>query len=276
MQMFHRFLMTGLLLLIGLSYASAEEMLYPLHSIRAADGSLYIVDLKMHGVWVSKEGVLKKYYEGSPKFRTPLNTPRCLAFDKDGKLLCGDTSTREVYRFDEPGKPTPLTKGGIGMPMAIAVDAEGTIFVADLELHRIFKVPHAGGAAVEFVAISAPRGLAFDAEGNLIVLSTTKNQVYSVSKEGKATVLVEGRPFNFPHNVAVGPDKTLYVTDGYEKSVWKIGLDHKPVKLVSGAPFDNPVGLSLSGEKLLVTDPRANAVLEVDFNGMLTKLNVGK
>lgn len=277
MRMLVRGIACGLLFLLTTT-VRAEEMQYPLGAVKTADGSIFVVDLKMHGVWQSKDGTLKKFFEGSPKFRTPLNAPRCIAFDRAGKVLVGDSATRQVYRLDDAGQPTPLVKSGvgIGIPMAIAPDAEGTLFVADLELHKIYKVPAEGGTASEFISISAPRGLTFDADGNLLVLSTTKDQVHRVSKDGKQTLVVPDRPIDFAHNIVVGPDKFMYATDGYGKCVWKISPEGKLEKLVSGAPLVNPVGLSLSGDKLLVTDPRANAVFEVDFAGKLTKLDLGK
>jgi sugar lactone lactonase YvrE len=253
----------------------ADGYEYPLAAVRAKNGGLLVVDRKLPGVWESKDGKLSHYFEGSKKFRTPLNAARCAAFDRDGNLLVGDTSTREVYRFNEAGKPVPLTNGGIGMPMAIAVAADGTIFVADIELHRIFKVPHEGGQPEVFVAISAPRGLAFDADGNLIVVSTTENQLLKVDAKGEVTTILAGRPFSLPHNVAIGPDGTSYITDGYGKCVWKVTAGGKPVKLVEGEPLVNPVGIALDGDKLLVTDPRANAVFEIDFAGKLKLLEPG-
>ncbi|MHC4878901.1 MAG: NHL repeat-containing protein [Planctomycetota bacterium] len=281
--------------LLTTSALAADGMQYPLGAVRNDAGELFIVDLKMHGVWKATDGKLTAYFEGSPKFRTPLNAARCIAFDKDGNVLAGDTSTREVYRFKEAGKPEGLTNAGpikgddgedkgfnpgIGMPMAIAIDKDGTIFVADLELHRIFRVPHEGVPAGEraeiFATVSAPRGLAFDPDGNLIVLSTTKDQILKVDGEGNVTVLVPGRPFNFPHNIAIAADGTMFVTDGYGKCVWKIGADLKPVKLAQGGAFSNPVGLSLAGDKLIVTDPRAEGpkVFEVDMTGKVTPIEL--
>jgi sugar lactone lactonase YvrE len=256
--------------------ATAEGMHYPLGAIRSDDGKLSVVDLRLPGVWQGSDGKLDHFFKASKKFRTPLNAARCIAFDKDGKVLVGDTSTRQVYRFDDEGKHTKLAGDGvgIGMPMAMAVDAEGTIFVADLELHRIFKVPHAGGEPVELAAVSAPRGLAFDGDGNLIVVSTTKDQILKVTMKGEVSVLVAGRPFDFPHNVAISKDGTMFVTDGYGKCVWKVGADHKPEKLIGGAPFVNPVGISISGDILLVADPRANAVFEVTLDGELKDLKL--
>lgn len=256
--------------------ALADGMHYPLGAIRSDDGKVAIVDLRLPGVWQASEGNLKPFFTASKKFRTPLNAARCIAFDKDGKILVGDTSTRQIYRFDDKGQPTNIAGDGvgIGMPMAIAVDSLGTIFVADLELHRIFKIPHAGGEPVELAVVSAPRGLAFDGDGNLIVVSTTKDQLLKVTMKGEVSVLVPGRPFNFPHNVAISQDGTMYVTDGYGKCVWKVGADNKPEKLISGEPFVNPVGISMAGDVLLVTDPRANAVFEVTLDGKLKNLEL--
>ncbi len=272
----HSVLLLALLFSLRTVPTAAEGMHYPLGAIRSDDGKISVVDLRLPGVWQGSDGKLEHFFKASKKFRTPLNAARCIAFDKDGKVLVGDTSTRQVYRFSDDGKPTKLAGEGvgIGMPMALAVDKEGTIFVADLELHRIFKIPHAGGEPVELAAVSAPRGLAFDSDGNLIVVSTTKDQLLKVTMEGEVSVIVPGRPFDFPHNIAISKDGTKFVTDGYGKCVWKIGADNKPTKLVSGEPFVNPVGISISGDVLLVTDPRANAVFEVTLDGRLTDLKL--
>lgn len=273
------------------SLAAAEGLQYPLGAVQNEAGELFIVDLRMHGVWKATGGKLTPYFEGSPEFRTPLNAARCIAFDREGHLLVGDTSTREIYRFREAGKPEALTGAGpipgtegekrrinpgIGMPMALAVSGDGDIYVADLELHRIFKVPHEGGKPEIVAAVEAPRGLAFDPEGNLIVLSTTRDQILKVDSDGQVTTLVPDRPFNFPHNIAVAPDGTMFVTDGYGRCVWKIGKDLKPAKLFEGDPLGNPVGLSLSGDSLIVTDPRAKGhqLFRLTMTGELTPIEL--
>ena len=251
---------------------SAAELSYPLAIAASESGEIYLADRNLPGVWKIKDGVLSLYFEGSKKFRTPLNAVRCLAFDKDGKLLAGDSSTREVYRFDETGKPVPLTSGGIGIPMSIAVNKAGELFVADLELHRLWKVPEAGGKPEEFAEVAAPSGLGFDDAGNLWVISRGKEQVLKVSPEGKTEAVVKSRVMNFPHNVVLDKSGTAYITDGYEKAVWKLVSGGEPAKWVSGTPFDNPVGICQLGDKLLVVDPRAKAVFEIDAEGKVSKV----
>lgn len=252
----------------------AADFLYPLGSVRSDDGTLFVIDRKLPGIWQHSEGKASPFFAGSKRFRTPLNAARCIAFDKDGNILAGDSSTREVYRFvrGEDATPQPLTQGGIGMPMSIAVDKEGTIFVADLELHRIFKVPHEGGAAEVLAQVSAPRGLAFNSKGELIVVSTTNDQLLKVTKDGDVSVICPGRPFDFPHNVTVGPNDDMYVTDGYGKCVWKVTSAGETSKFATAAAFSNPVGIAIAGESLLVTDPRANAVFEVSLDGKVSRL----
>ncbi len=245
---------------------------YPLTVAASPDGPLYVADRNLPGIWKIVEGKAEIYFQASRKFRTPLNAVRCVALDRKGRLLAGDSATREVYRFDEAGKPTPLTDGGIGIPMGIAVDREGNLFVTDLEVHRIWKVPAAGGKPTTFVDVPAPRGLTIDAEDRLWVVSHGKNQLLRISPNGKITPIVKGRPFQFPHEVALDQQNVAYVSDGYAKAVWKVGESGKPEKWVSGKPFRNPVGLTWQREKLLVVDPHAKAVFVVDRQGKVIPL----
>jgi sugar lactone lactonase YvrE len=251
------------------------EFNYPLAVIANADGIVYVADRNLPGIWKVENGQKTLFFQASKKFRTPLNAVRCLAFDHQGKLLAGDSSTREVYRFDDAGQPQPLTKGWIGIPMAIAVAPDGTIYTADLELHRIWKMPAEGAEMpVEFAVINSPRGLTLDAEGNLWVLSTSSKdgQIQKVSPEGKIESLIKDHPFNLPHNIVRMDDGTFYVTDNYEHAVWKVTADGKPEKFVSGPPMDRPVGLCRSGDNLLIADPHIRTIFSLAPDKTLTVL----
>ena len=85
------------------------EFDYPLAVTATADGIVYVADRNLPGIWKIEDGKKSIFFQGSKKFRTPLNAIRCLAIDHEGKLLAGDSSTREVYRFDDAGQPQPLT-----------------------------------------------------------------------------------------------------------------------------------------------------------------------
>lgn len=254
---------------------SATEFIYPLAVAATPDGIVFVADRKLPGIWKVEGGNKSVYFQGSPKFRTPLNAVRCLALDQDGMLLAGDSSTREVYRFDAEGKPHPLTSGWIGIPMAIAVAPDGTIYTADLELHRIWKMPKEGSdEPEEFAVINSPRGLTLDPDGNLWVLSTSSKdgQIQKVSPDGKVQSFVKGHPFNLPHNIVRTDDGSFFVTDNYEHCVWKVTADGEKEKWVVGNPLDRPVGLCRSGDNLLIADPHIRTVFSLAPDKTLTVL----
>ena len=98
-------------LLTASSWAAGQELQYPV-AVAAGKSSdaFYLGDRKLPGVWQVGEGKLGLFFQGSKKYRTPLNALRCLALDASGGLLAGDSATREVYRFDADKKPQPLTR----------------------------------------------------------------------------------------------------------------------------------------------------------------------
>jgi len=255
--------------------AAASGPAYPVAIVVDKSGTIYLADRDLPGVWRWEGERLSLFYQGSKKFRTPLNAIRCLALDRDGRLLAGDSATCDVYRFDEQGRPHPLTAQGkpygqIGIPMGIAVDAEERLLVSDLEMHRIVRVPKDGGSVEPYVAVQAPRGLFLDAKNQLWVISGRRLLRFAAPGEPPTPVVDEGI-FHYPHTVAVSADGTAYVVDGYAKAIWKIAPGEKAEKWISGEPFDNPVGIALHGQRWYVVDPRALAVFEIAPTGKLLR-----
>jgi len=251
---------------------SAGEMQYPLDVLEVDQQTAYVADRNLPGIWKIQDGKAELYFQGSKKFRTPLNAVRCLALDEKQRLLAGDSATREIYRFDENQTPVPLTNGKIGIPMAIAVAKSGDIFVADLELHRIWKVPSAGGKPKEIAVVPAPRGMSIDADGQLWIVSHGPDHVVKLDpSQGTTHPIVEGRAFQFGHDIVVKDRQTAFVVDGYAKAVWKVEVGQAPIKFAEGKPFKNPVGLSLSKQGLLVADPHRQAIFRISETGEISR-----
>jgi hypothetical protein len=273
----------GLVLLVCSSLTwGAEEFHYPLKPAVGEKGAVYIADLKLPGIVVVQNGTIEKFFTAVKKMGSPLSRVRCVALDRNGKVLAGDTATREIYRFDEPGKPTPLMKGaqaGIGLPMAIVVDSKGNILVADLEAHAIWKLAPQGGAPVKFADVPAPCGMAIDDKDELWVVSRSKKQLFKVSPEGKVEPVVTDRPFQFPNDVALDGHGTAYISDGYAKTIWKLAAGGKPESFIADKGLVNPVGLAWDHGSLLIADPNPQAktgqVYKADATGKLSPL-VGK
>jgi sugar lactone lactonase YvrE len=246
-----------------------QEMQYPL-AIAAREQTLFIVDRNLPGIWKVEDGKRELFFQGSKQLRTPLNAPRSIAVDRDGRLLVGDSATREVYRFDADGKAEPLTGGGIGLPMGIAVSDAGDLLVSDLELHCIWKVPAGGGKPEKFADVPAPRGVALDQEGRLWVVSRGDNELVRVTAAGKVETVIKGRAFGFAHHIALDSQGNVYISDSYARTIWKLDRAGKPVSWASGKPMVRPVGLAWQGDKLFVADPQAKAVFQIDGQGQIT------
>ncbi len=277
----------GLLALVNSSVLAEEGMKYPLAVVVGRDSAVYVADRDLPGIWKFADNKWSVYFQGSKKFRTPLNAVRCLAIDHEGKLLAGDSATREIYRFDDAGQPQPLTKGNVGIPMAIAAAKDGTIFASDIEIQRIVKIPAAGGEPEPIAELAAVRGLTIDAEGRLIAVCHGKDAVLRLSADGKErTVLVAGRPFQFSHHIVLGAAGEAYVADGYAKKIWKFDTTStpagennlaelgfpKPVAFIEGEPLKNPVGVALLDGNLLIADPHVKAILRRTADGKLETL----
>src|SRR5262245_8819406 len=68
-------------LLVAKHRASAADMQQPLAVAVAADGTIYIADGKLPGIWKVAGGKRTIYFQADKKFRTPLNAIHCLAID---------------------------------------------------------------------------------------------------------------------------------------------------------------------------------------------------
>lgn len=249
---------------------SAEGMVYPLGVAVTPDGTIFVADRYLPGIWKYSEEKWSIYFQGSKKFRTPLNAVRCVAIDQQGKLLAGDSSTREIYRFDAANQPQPLTNGGVGNTTSLAVAKDGTIFAGDIEIQRIVKIPPEGGTPEIIAEVNAPRGMAVDDAGWLWIVSHGKDSVIRLSPDGKQReVITEGRPFGFEHNIVLAKDGEAFVVDGYGKTIWKVKKGEKPEAFFAGEPLKNPVGLAWWKESLLIADPHQKTIYRRTADGKL-------
>jgi sugar lactone lactonase YvrE len=251
--------------------ASPPTSVYPLDTVASADGTLYIVDRNLPGVWRKTNDSLTVFVQGSKRFREPLNAPRCLALSPDGVLIVGDSATRDLYRIISDGKPEAITSGKIGIPMDIAIASNGTIYVADLETRTVVRIASGSNSPELFAKLNA-RGICLDASENLWVVTQDNEQLVKVTPDGKSDVIVASRLFDFPHQVAVNAQGDAFITDGYGKAIWKVVAGQAPQKVFQGEPLINPVGISLIGNEWMVTDPRGAKVFKFDNNNQPTVL----
>ena len=239
---------------------------FPLDAAVGHEGTYYIADRKLPGIWTLKDDQLSVFYKGTEKPRAPFNSVRCLHVAADGAIFAGDSATSEIYSVSASGEIQALSHGSIGTPNAICV-VDGTVYVADVKLQRIWKFPVAGlpitQQPTEFAVVPGCRGLFIDDLGFIWVLSTLRPQLRKYTGDGKFEPVFDNLVFEFPQQVCVTADGTAFVTDSAAKAIWKITRGGQPDKWVSGDPLVYPTGIRQQGADLIVCDSRANALFKV-------------
>ncbi len=114
-------------------------------------------------------------------------------------------------------KTAPLSKiaGGFGFTEGPVWDERGFLYVSDEEQNKIYKVAE-DGRKEEVISLGDPDGNAYDGQRRLIDCASVLRAIIEVSPDGKYKILAEqfeGKKFNSPNDVVLGPDGALYFTD---------------------------------------------------------------
>ena len=104
---------------------------------------------------------------------------------------------------------------GFGFTEGPMWDPAGFLYVSDETINKIFRV-YPDGRKAEVIALGDPDGNTFDRRHRLIDCASVLRAMIEVTPEGKYKVLADryqGKRFNSPNDVTVGPDGALYFTD---------------------------------------------------------------
>lgn len=243
------------------SDAAAAEIWSPQHLAVDTAGNLYIADETNSRIrkvdttnWtistVAGGGSLRAN-DGLKATDVALLFPQGVAVDHSGNIFFSD-NTQRVYKVDTGGIITRFAGGGgssysgegspalgAGMiPLGLAVDGGGNVFIADwansiirkVDTHGIlttvagnpFNVSGLGdGNSAAFGAtLNQPRGVAVDTLGNIYIADTGNHRIRTVDTNGIInTIAGNGTPgfttgqLNFPYAVAVDNLGNVFIAD---------------------------------------------------------------
>ena len=104
---------------------------------------------------------------------------------------------------------------GFGFTEGPMWDPAGFLYVSDETINKIFKL-YPNGRKEEVISLGDPDGNTFDRRHRLIDCASVLRAIIEVMPNGKYAILAqgyEGKKFNSPNDVIVGPDGALYFTD---------------------------------------------------------------
>ncbi len=167
---------------------------------------------------------------------------------------------------------------GFGFTEGPVWDPHGFLYVSDEEQNKLSRV-YPDGRVETVLNIGDPDGSTLDAEGHLITTASVLRAIIQVDPDGKYKVLAdkfEGKKFNSPNDIVLGPDGALYFTDptldlpkGDKQEldfqgVFRLGKDGSVRLLNRDLTAPNGLTFSPDGKRLYVNDTKLREIRVYD------------
>jgi sugar lactone lactonase YvrE len=271
--------------------ASEAQLNYPMGVAVDAGGNVYIADqlngrirrVAIDGTisTVAGKGTWGYSGDGGSATNADLLTPCGVAVDRSGNIFIADTRNHRVRRVTTGGTITTVAGNGtsgytgdgaeaasasLNVPVALAFDAAGNLYIADAFNSAIRKVTSDGkiwtvagrgipgfsgdGGAATSASLSQPGGIAFDAMDNLYIADSSNHRIRKVTPDGIITTVAGGprRGFagdggaatdarlNYPKGIALDSRGVLYIVDSLNNRVRAVLADGT-IQTIAGAGF---------------------------------------
>ncbi len=231
-------------------------------------GNVYVADANNHrirkitpsGEVTSLAGSGLRSFSDGTNTVACFNAPSGVVLDGAGNVYVGDSGNNRIRKITPNGTVTTLAGSGtagssdgtntaasFNLPLGVAVDGAGNVFVADMNSHRIRKVAPNGavttlagssggyadgsGTAAKFFY---PYGLTLDSTGHVYVADTFNSRIRRITAEGAVTT-VTGNSYDFqdgplptarfrnPGGLAMDAAGNIYVADTNNERIRMIG-----------------------------------------------------
>jgi uncharacterized protein (TIGR03437 family) len=243
------------------------------------------------------------FREGAAALAAPLGAIPAVATDAAGNIYACDASNDIVVRIAPSGALTvvagnglrgysgdggPATSASLSQPQAVAVDANGDLYIADSNNNRIRRV-RAGvittvagngvsgfsgdGGAATSAQLRLPSGVALDGSGNLYIADTLNHRIRRVAPSGTISTVAgigvgaflgdggaaTAAALNSPRGLAADAAGNLYIADRLNHRIRRIaGGNISTVAGTGAAGFSGDGGAATAAQ---ISSPQAVALL---------------
>lgn len=208
--------------------ASGAKLAGPSNSAFDKQGNFYVAEMENHRIRkITPGGTISTFAgvggspdytgDGGPATSAKLSTVSSMDFDSKGNMYFADLDNDVVRKIDTSGKITRFAGRGSGSNAdgdnaldagfasiyEVKVDAQDNVYIADFDVHVVYKVTPAGimtriagtgvnGNSGDFgqardANLGAPYGLVFDPAGNMYISDYTKDIIRKVAPNGVIT-----------------------------------------------------------------------------------------
>ncbi len=185
----------------------------------------------------------------------------------------------QFWKLISPDAKLETLITGLGFTEGPVWDTQGFLYVSDEELNKIFRI-HSDGRKEEVISLGDPDGNTYDQQQRLIDCASVLRAIIRVDGSGRYEVLAdkfEGKRFNSPNDVVMGPDGGFYFTDptldlpkGQKKElafqgVYRLDASGRVTLLTTDLSQPNGLAFSPDGRKFYVDDSEKRNIHVYDF-----------
>jgi gluconolactonase len=203
----------------------------------------------------------------------------CAGPQKSNREFRLEADSKKFWALIDPDAKLTSVATGFGFTEGPVWDSEGFVFVSDEVTNKIFRV-YADGRKEELISLGDPDGNTYDHQQRLIDCASVLRAIIRIDRQGKYEILTdrfEGKRFNSPNDVVVGPDGALYFTDptldlpeGQKQElpyqgVYRLNSSGKVTLLTKEMSQPNGLAFSPDGKHAYVDDSDRRNILVFDF-----------